>query len=641
VLAVIFFHAGFAGFSGGFVGVDIFFVLSGYLITSIIIRELATGRFTVKAFYERRVRRILPPLFLVMAVSIPFAWMLFPPPEMTDFSQSLVAVTVFGSNFFFWLETGYFSTASELPLLHTWSLGVEEQFYFLFPLFLLLTWRLGRRWIVVLIIFAGVLSLLLAQWASFEQPVAAFYLLPTRIWELLIGSLAAFALSRSYTQLLFSKKIIGEFGGWIGISLILFSVFSFSSATPFPGFYATVPTLGTLLVILCASEDTYLGKFLSTRLLVGIGLVSYSAYLWHQPIFVFGKDLAYSGLSLPLSFFFIGLTFTLAFLSWKYVETPFRDKKRISAKFVLVASVISSMVFIALGLWGHFSRGFEMQTDGGLASRSAQESRLKTSSDFIIIGDSHGEHLIYGLETVTSGQVTDFTSAGCIPLRNVDRYDSRFIPGTCVTKMNGFLDRIILENPDAVVILSSMGPVYLDGTSFKGIDEDRVTGLGVELITDPTITDRWQVFEIGLRQTLGELSKLDRSQIVFSIDVPELGIEGCSATPRKEVDFGLFSLRDRATEVDECHVSRLEYDNRTERYRNLVHKVAADFPKVRVFDPTDVFCSRELCMGLDETFGYLYRDADHLSSSGSLFFAESFVAYLSSDTESLNPGQLR
>jgi hypothetical protein len=209
--------------------------------------------------------------------------------------------------------------------------------------------------------------------------------------------------------------------------------------------------------------------------------------------------------------------------------------------------------------------------------------------------------------------------------------------------MNEFLDRIILDNPDAVVVLSSMGPAYLDGTAFKGQKEDRVTGLGVELITDLSITDRWEVFEIGLKRTLGELSKLDRAQVVFSIDVPELGIESCVSAPRKEIDLILFSVRDLVTvvDVDDCNVSRQEYDDRTARYRNLVYTVAADFPKVRVFDPTDVFCSSERCKGYDERFGYLYKDSDHLSGDGSLFFAESLVAYLSSDIEGPNPEQLR
>ena len=193
VLPVILFHAGFETFSGGFVGVDVFFVISGYLITTIIIAELEQGKFSIINFYERRARRILPALFLVMLVCIPLAWFWLLPRDMQDFSQSLVAVTVFASNILFWRESGYFDTAAELkPLLHTWSLAVEEQYYVIFPLFLMSFWRLGKRWIMILLVAVFVVSLALAQWASLAKPSAAFFLLPARGWELLVGAFAAF-----------------------------------------------------------------------------------------------------------------------------------------------------------------------------------------------------------------------------------------------------------------------------------------------------------------------------------------------------------------------------------------------------------------------------------------------------------------
>ena len=176
--------------AGGFVGVDVFFVISGYLITSLILADLEKGRFSIIGFYERRARRILPALFLVMLVCIPFAWAWLLPVVMKDFSQSLVAVSVFASNIWFWRESGYFDTAAELkPLLHTWSLAVEEQYYVIFPLFLMLIWRLGRAWVLIVLAAALVVSLALAQWASYAEPTAAFYLLPTRGWELLVGAL--------------------------------------------------------------------------------------------------------------------------------------------------------------------------------------------------------------------------------------------------------------------------------------------------------------------------------------------------------------------------------------------------------------------------------------------------------------------
>jgi peptidoglycan/LPS O-acetylase OafA/YrhL len=185
VLPVILFHAGFEWFSGGFVGVDVFFVISGYLITTIIISEMADGKFSIINFYERRARRILPALFFVMAACLPFAWFWLAPTHLKNFGQSLAAVSTFSSNILFWWESGYFDTAAELkPLLHTWSLAVEEQFYLLFPLLLMITWRLGVRWILTLLALLFLCSLALAHWGAYNYPTASFYMLPTRGWEL-------------------------------------------------------------------------------------------------------------------------------------------------------------------------------------------------------------------------------------------------------------------------------------------------------------------------------------------------------------------------------------------------------------------------------------------------------------------------
>jgi peptidoglycan/LPS O-acetylase OafA/YrhL len=193
VLPVILFHAGFTTFSGGFVGVDIFFVISGYLITTIIVDEMEKGKFSLFNFYDRRARRILPALFFVMLCTLPFAWFWMLPRDLKSFSESLVAVPLFASNILFYLTSGYFDTASVLkPLLHTWSLAVEEQYYVLFPLFLMLAWKLGKKWIISLLLLIAIVSLLAAQWGSPTHPSFTFYLLPTRGFEILIGALISF-----------------------------------------------------------------------------------------------------------------------------------------------------------------------------------------------------------------------------------------------------------------------------------------------------------------------------------------------------------------------------------------------------------------------------------------------------------------
>ena len=347
VLPVIFFHAGFETFSGGFVGVDVFFVISGYLITTIILAELEQGKFSIVNFYERRARRILPALFLVMLVCIPFAWVLLSPADLKSFSESLVAVALFFSNIFFWTDGGYFETAAELkPLLHTWSLAVEEQFYVLFPIFLMLFWKLGKRWLLGLLGLLFAASLALAHWGAYAQPTAAFFLLPTRGWELLIGAFAAFYLSQP-NRLDFGKRL-SEFVGWLGVALIFYAVFTYSRATPMPGFYALVPTVGTVLIILFATQQNAVGKFIGNKAFVGLGLISYSAYLWHQPVFAFARHWS-KELDQFFILFLVAFVLAISYFSWRFIERPFRAKGSFDRKFVFLCSLGCALIFIGIG----------------------------------------------------------------------------------------------------------------------------------------------------------------------------------------------------------------------------------------------------------------------------------------------------
>lgn len=413
VLPVILFHAGFKTFSGGFVGVDVFFVISGYLITGLLLAELEGGRFSVVKFYERRARRILPALFLVMAACLPFAWLWLLPGDMKEFGHSLAAVSVFSSNVLFWRESGYFDTAAELkPLLHTWSLGVEEQFYVLFPLSLMLAWRMGRRWVAVLLMSVTAASLALAQWGALNSPEAAFFLLPTRSWELAIGSLVAVRFawySRSTIAPMVSETLSA-----VGIALIVISIFLFDEATPFPGLFALVPTLGTALVLLFGWPETVVGRMLSTKAMVGIGLVSYSAYLWHQPLFAFARHASLVRPSAPLLLGLSVVAVALAFTSWRFVEQPFRQKGVISRRSVFAFALAGSAAFIVIGAAGHYSDGFlgrygDEDKDLAGVSRAASgryvqqrfnelrkrnfdnnDKRLKV----LVIGDSFGQDLV-------------------------------------------------------------------------------------------------------------------------------------------------------------------------------------------------------------------------------------------------------
>lgn len=422
VIPVILFHAGFEVFRGGFVGVDVFFVISGYLITSIIINEMESGRFSITGFYERRARRILPAMFFVMLICIPFAWYILIPSDLIDFGQSLIAVSTFSSNFLFWSESGYFDTAAELkPLLHTWSLAVEEQYYIIFPIFLLACQRLHLKWTLTLLIIIFFISLTIAQWGAYNSPSATFYLLPTRGWELLLGVFLAYLQKLNYS---FKSHWINQTLSLIGLSLVTYSVFTFDESIPFPGLYALIPTLGTCLIILSALPRTFVFNLLTLPFIVSLGLVSYSSYLWHQPILAFSRHLFDGDISNILTFILCACSILMAYFSYRYIEKPFRNKDKFGRKFITIFSLSGILLFTLSGLG--FASGFiyspnkipgieyislrdKLERNGSICKTSLELSQNKTfrscefgslssSNSVILFGDSHAESISFELD---------------------------------------------------------------------------------------------------------------------------------------------------------------------------------------------------------------------------------------------------
>ena len=353
IIPVLFFHAGFTLFEGGFVGVDIFFVISGYLITTIIINDLENDRFSLVNFYEKRVRRILPALFFLMIISFPLAWVLMLPTQMKEFSQSLFAINLFIANIHFWKSSGYFAEPSaEQPFLHAWSLAVEEQFYFVFPIFLIFMYRFRRDRVLLSIFVVAILSFILCEWGWRNKPNANFFLSPTRAWELLVGSIAAFIHYKN-------QKKTSNILSFIGLTALVISIFVYDEKTPFPSIYTLVPILGSVLIILYSDQKTHVGKLLSTKFFVGIGLLSYSLYLWHQPLFAFTRIYFFEPPSTKVMLLASLCSILIAFISWKFIETPFRNRSFTSQKHIFSFSLVGLLFFSALGWYGNVSNGFQ------------------------------------------------------------------------------------------------------------------------------------------------------------------------------------------------------------------------------------------------------------------------------------------
>ena len=345
VVSVILYHANinifnYKIFSGGFVGVDIFFVISGYLITSLILKELkTTGKFSFLNFYQRRARRILPALFFVMAVSLPFAWLYLLPSSLLDFSKSILYSIGFGSNYYFYFSNLQYGTEDSFlkPFLHTWSLSVEEQFYILFPITIIIIFKFFKKYLFEIIIFFIILSFICAIYISSSNPSASFYFLHTRIWELLSGSVLAYIEIKNSNK--FSNKLLHHTGSSSGLIIIAFSVFFLNDKISNAPLYLLLVIIGTCLIIKFCNKNDFAYNILSNKIFVNTGLISYSLYLWHYPIFAFYRY-AFSYGNIYIKIFIGFLLVVLSILTYLYIEKKFRNEKVNKFYFSLSAVVL-------------------------------------------------------------------------------------------------------------------------------------------------------------------------------------------------------------------------------------------------------------------------------------------------------------
>lgn len=620
VLSVILYHAGIDQLGGGYVGVDVFFVISGYLITTILLADIDQGSFSFRSFYARRIRRILPALYLVIVCSIPFAVVWLPPSQLKDYFESVFSAPIFLANHLFLSETGYFEADSQTkPLLHIWSLSVEEQFYLLFPVLLL--WISRRRygclkWVVACLIF---LSLALAEWLLRYHPESSFFTLPSRAWELAVGSMLALW-NRDSNQFEAEKRW-AEFLAFLGLCLIGMSVIGYDQTMAFPGVAALTPVLGAALVIRYAASGNRIGQFLSHRYLIGLGLLSYSAYLWHHPVFVFAKYRFGTDTNLLLLTPFIIL---LAWLSWRFLERPCRDRNQISGRVIFTMLFIVSVALLSMGAYGALKKGVlfdsihikqvadveqRLRPNHGLGRECARtplpdSCKTSTSPEIAIWGDSYGMHIVPAvLSSKSDASLMQITQSVCGPLLGVALTNSRYSvewARECIRRN----DKIFQE----LATIHSLRYVVL-GSPFSGYVED-----GAMVVTREG--EKLEGQKVALSQAVLMIAELRRLGLVPVFVAPP---------PQSGQDIGQCLIRAAQLNLNasECNFLREEAERRQEN----VFKFLRDLEQyASVIWLDQAICEAGVCQAsIGDTL--IYRDSGHLSYEGSSLVGQKLNLY--------------
>jgi len=627
VIPVVLFHAGLPHFSGGYVGVDVFFVISGFLIAGIISREINENRFSILSFYERRARRILPALFIVIVATLIAAWAISWPRDFVEVSKSALATIFFGSNIYFRETIDYFATAAEYrPLLHTWSLAVEEQFYILFPLFLILMLRRSRASLIACLVVVFLVSLgLSANWAV-NRPIAGFYLSPARAWELLLGVFLALNAIRRW-----SNQWLREIASAAGIILLLISVVVFDSTTPFPGFAAIVPCLGTVLIIQAGRGDgppTQVSRILSRKPVVFVGLISYSLYLWHWPIFAFSRSwLGTTQLPFTWAIGGIAISTGLAAVSWRFVERPFRTGTKLSRQGIFRLSSITAAILVCISVLVITANGvparFDQRLLDALAGAEDTESNriacmgYKDDDQYcsvgaripepsvILLGDSHASALMSAVDYVLksngrSGYVA--SHAACAPLLGVKRVgQSSSDSSSCVEFTLSILDFIERKKESLeIAILVGRWPLNVTGQRAPG-----ETGPPVELASTVAKGDlrNRELVRLGLNEIASRLTEMGL-QVILLGGVPEIGWD----VPRR-ITHSITRNQELPSPPSMNTVAERHFE--ADRILADISGKNQDVTFVKI---SPLLCTPE-CQILDGTKP-LYVDGDHLSRHG-------------------------
>ena len=581
-------------------GVDVFFVISGFLITGIILSDLENKSFSFLDFYERRIRRIFPALYLVMTLCIVPTLFFLLPDESKDFFQSAGAMALFSSNILFFTEEDYFSRASELkPLLHTWSLSVEEQFYIVIPLVMLIIHKIFNirvLFIVMILILASSFSYAYVMYS--KDPTFAFYMLPTRMWELLIGSMGAFYIKNTNKQGNTGKVIYNVLSG-VGLALVVYALLGYDKNNSSVILYILMATFGTILILLYANKGTVVQKILSFKGFVSVGVISYSLYLFHQPIIAYTHLLSVYEITIFDKVLILLATAILSYLNWKYVEQYFRNRINFKRKTIFSLAGITILTFITLGLVADKKEGLYVGNGKNGVTYEEIESVLsfniglvdvcnlsvgsplcKTNENpqVILWGDSYAMHLVQAMQnSATKIGFEQITHVSCSPALGKTFVEdlNEEMRATCIKRKDKAID-YILKQPVDIVVLSSpfdfLESDYTDASKnlLKTVDALRRTGKKVVIVSPPPGTGK------------------------------DLGV--C---------FKNITFRNLPQNI--CEFSKSKYSRRTKNTYKLLKSIEATVPIIWL----DKFlCSGDVCSIIADGIP-IYRDSGHLSKSGS------------------------
>jgi peptidoglycan/LPS O-acetylase OafA/YrhL len=609
VLAVVLFHAFPEWLRGGFIGVDVFFVISGFLITGILLRELQGGSFSFAGFYARRVRRIFPALLLVLAASLAFGWLALFPDEYEQLGKHVVGGAGFAANFFYWAQVGYFDTAAETkPLLHLWSLGIEEQFYILWPVILLLGWRLRANLLALAAVLA-VASFSVNLFGIGHDATAAFYSPASRAWELLLGAGLACLQSRPPAR---RSALDPNLLAWAGAILLAAGLALIQRTDPFPGWRALLPSAGALL-LLAAGPQAWLNRtVLGNRVLVWVGLLSYPLYLWHWPLLTFARIVESSEPAPAIRAGAVLLALLLAWLTWQVLERPLRARGRRGSIAVLCAL-----------LAGLAAAGGYVYLNGGLPNRKPIEDSVANQKALVIVEDRANAEACkrrYGFDSMYEYCLQADPAADPTVALVGDSHAFHVVAG--LTQYY----RSVGEN---LLMLGTRHPYW--GLDPAGDPYQAATQQMLELaLNTPTI--RTVVFSTHLRfytapdhrvnvdaarETFRRLLAAGK-RVIFMHDVPVLGFDPRSCIKRAGVASS-------ATRVP-CAIPRAEWDAQVAQHREVVARLAAEFPQIEWFESAAALCDDKRCSAMLDG-RLMYRDANHLSYEGDLLIGRSFAAW--------------